>query len=270
MRKPAVRMPRLSKKKTKSAKRTIPKNLKKYVKDIIGRNVENKQAVPYTANNQKIYPYGLGANGPHQLTCFDLTTPINGIIQGSDNGQRVGDSIKVKKLTVKGMINLDSSKANNEQYRKNPMYVRMFIGRRQDVILDPNTYGTTAFSDFFLSGPFSSNPQNFPTDMWRDVNKNVYRIYKTRLFKIGMSAPSNNPADSNSWNNDFKYSIPFSFDLSKHIDIVKYRSGQVQNTTQGIYMWFVVCWANGYAVEPLTSLTPLEIHFDVNADYEDA
>jgi hypothetical protein len=110
------------------------------------------------------------------------------------------------------------------------------------------------------------------------INKQTYQICATRYFKIGTSAPSNNPSDSAQWNNDFKFSKNFSVDLSKHIDIVKFSqqpsqgtSGEVTNF--GMYAWFLVSFANGATVggsDGLTNWMPLECHFTVNSTYEDA
>lgn len=260
---------RAYKKRSTSRKVTIPTNIKKYVKSVVARNVENKLAVPLYSNNRPITGYGISPNGPHQLSTFDIGSIFNGIIQGTNNGQRIGDSIRVKKYTLKGYVNLDSSVGNDTGFNKNPLYVKMFVGRRQDGILDPNTFGATAFGDLLVNGPTASAPLNLPSDMWRLINKNVYRIYATRFFKIGMSAPSNNPADSNQWNNDFKFSKHFSIDLSKHIDIVKYDEGGNTPRNISFHVWFLVCFANG---SPMTSLTQpcLEWHYDVNASYEDA
>lgn len=245
--------------------------VKAYVKRAIKVSTELKHAVPYVVNNANIQSYGMVPNGPHQCTTFDLSSVLQ-IPQGTDDGQRVGDKIRVKSMSLQGYINLDSSLANDTSYLKNPMFVKMYIGRRIDTINDPNNYsfaGGIGFNNLFANGPTAAAPQNLPSDMYRYVNKDVYRIYATRMFKIGMSAPSNNPADSNQWNNDFKFSKQFSISLNKHIEVVKYFDGSTTPSNVGLYCWFNCCWANGASVTTLTRL-PLEVHFDVNCTYYDS
>lgn len=243
----------------------VPKSVKAYVKRQINTKAELKHAAPLVRNNLPISAYGIV--NPHQLTCEDLNTVFT-IPQGTADGQRIGDKIRVKSLSLKGYVNLDSSRANNEGYLKNPMYVKMFVGRRVNTTSNPNTYGTTGFADFLQAGPTAQAPQNLPSDMYRYVNKEVYKIFATRIFKIGMSAPSNNPADSNQWNNDFKFSKNFSISLNKHIDVVKYSDGGIEQQNVAFYCWFLVCWANGAQMDALQQ-PPLEWHYDLNCTYYD-
>lgn len=255
----------------RKGKLRISKTLKAYITKAIKVSTELKHAVPLSFNNQNIQAYGVTPNGPHQCTTINLTDVLN-ITQGTDNGMRIGDKIRVKSLTFKGYVNLNSALANEPDYLKNPMYVKMFVGRRVDTIEDPNTYATgggIGFNNLFQNGPTASGPLNYPSDMYRYVNKDVYRIYTTRFFKIGMSAPSNNPADSNQWNNDFKFAKHFSISLSKHIETVKYFDGATKPSNVGLYAWFVPVWANGAPVTGLARM-PLEYHCDVNCTYYDA
>jgi len=258
---------RKPKRKTGSSKLTVPKAVKAYVAKAINRKAELKHAAPLVRSNQAIRGYGL-SGGPTQLTCEDITTVFT-IPQGTADGQRIGDKIRVKSLNIKGFVNLDSSFADDPIYRKNPMYIKMFVGRRVDTIGDPNVIAG-GFSRFLSAGPVAAAPTNLPPDMYRYVNKELYRVYATRLFKIGVSAPSNVPNDSAQWNNDFHFSKNFSVSLNKHVDIVKYSDGGIQPANVGFYVWFLVCFANGSAINLVDNNTPLEWHYDVNCTYYDA
>lgn len=253
----------------------VPRPVKAYVQHAIARNVETKSMIPYTVSNYAISPYGIAPNGPHQLTTFDLLTPLDGLIQGTNNGQRLGDIIRIKKMSVRGYVNLDSSRADDPLYLKNPMYVKLFVGRRKDTIANPNTTTITgisqAYDNFFMNGPTAASPQNLPVDMYRMVNRDVYKILATRFFKIGNAAPSNDPSTSAQYNNDFSFARHFSIDLSKFIKTVRYNPGTTTTSSNNaIYMWFIVCFANGATVNAVNANLPLECHFDVNAVYEDA
>lgn len=251
----------------------VSQAVKAYVKRAVKIQSELKHAQPISENNRPIEPFGQLSNGPHQATTFPLNGIFANVFQGVDDGQRIGDKIRVKSLNIKGYVNLDSTKANVEAYKKNPMYVKMFIGRRIDSTSNPNNAGTTGLSDLFQYGSTTSPPLNLPSDMYRYVNKEVYKIYTTRTFKIGSSAPSNVPNDSAQWNNDFSWSKYFSISLNKHVDVVKYiTTPGVGNTPSNVsfYMWFVLCFANGSAVNSVDNLPPLECHYDVQMTYYDS
>lgn len=259
----------------KKIAKKVSRPVKAYVQRAIAKNVETKSMIPYVVQNYPISPYGIAPNGPHQLTTFDLLTPLDGLIQGTNNGQRLGDIIRIKKMSVRGYVNLDSTKANDDLYLKNPMYVKIVVGRRKDTVADPNTFSipgvSTGFNNLFINGPTAAAPQNQPTDMYRMFNRDVYKILATRYFKIGNAAPSNDPSTSAQYNNDFSFARHFNIDLSKFIKTVRYNPGTTTiSSNNGIYMWFLVCFANGAYPNGVNANLPLECHFDVNAIYEDA
>lgn len=248
-------------------KRRAPLATRKYVKSLLSRSQETKQAMPSTANNVEIQPYGIAST--HGSTHFNFAPMFSTIAQGTGNGQRIGDSIKVQRLTLQGFMNFDPSHYGDTDYMKNPLYVKMIVFRRKDDVIDPCNYGTTGINDLLLNGSIASAPQNLPSDMWRRFNTNVYKIYATRLFKLGNSAPSNNPQDTGQWNNDFSFSKRFSIDLSKHVDKVMFSETTGQPTNVSFNVAFLVCFANGYT--PSSGQKPcVEIHYDMNCSYKDA
>lgn len=255
--------------KTSRSKRSTAskKQIKQEIMKEIHKEVETKTAFPASANNVEIQPYGVA--NPHGSTVIDFSPLWNSIIQGVQNGQRVGDKIRVQSLKYRGFVNFDSSNANNENYLKNPLYLKMIILRRKDSQTNPCFYGTTGINDLFMNGPTTTSPQNLPSDMWRYLNKDTYRIYKTKMFKLGPAATSNTPSDSNQYNNDFKLSQKFSIDLSKHIDVLKYQPSMPQANNCAMFCIFLVCFANGAPIS-LLQKPCVEIHYDLEMKYEDA
>jgi len=245
----------------------VPVATRRYIKSAINRSSELKHASPLVRNNVPIRPFGFPPGGPSQLTCEDLTQVFT-IPQGTADGFRIGDRLRVKSLNVRGFVNLDSTKADDATYKKNPMYVKMFIGKRIDTLQNPNTI-TGGFTKLLAAGPVAQSPQNLPSDMYRYINKDLYQIMATRMFKIGSSAPSNTPNDSAQWNNDFGFSKNFSVSLNKNVNVVKYSDAGTTPTNCAFYMWFLVCFANGSTPDVLTNDLPLEVHYDVNCTYYD-
>lgn len=244
----------------------VSKVVKAYVKKQINTKAELKWATPATANNLEIQPYGIA--NPNGSTHFSFTPMFQTITQGTGNGQRVGDTIRVKSLTLQGFVNFDPSHYGDTSYMKNPVYLKMIIYRRKDNVIDPCNYGTTGISDLLLNGAVSTHPQNLPTDMSRRFNTDVYKIYATRLFKLGNAAPSDSPNETGQYNNDFSLSTRFSVSLSKHVDKVKFNESGGVPTNVAFHVAFLLCFANGYT--PSSGQKPcVEIHYDMNCSYHD-
>lgn len=271
------RIPRKTNRKRvyRSTKLSVSKAVKAYVKGMISRQEETKEAMPTTANNVEIQPYGIA--NTHGSTHFSFTPMFQTITQGNQNGQRVGDVIKVQKLLLQGFINFDPSHYGDTSYMKNPLYVKLIVYRRKDSVIDPCNYtapsgsssSTTGISDLLMNGSTSTSPQNLPTDMYRKFNTDVYKIYTTRLFKLGNSSPSDSPNETGQYNNDFSLSRRFSINLSKHVDKVKFNQSGGAPTNCAFHVAFLVCFANGYT--PSNGQKPcVEIHYDMNCTYKDA
>lgn len=241
---------------------SVPKTIKQYVKRVISRNVEMKRATPLSFSNQPILPYYWAT--ANCSTVVALNVPILGLTRGTGAGQFIGNEIKVKQYTFKGFINLDSERANQTGYLKNPTFIRMVICRKKTDELN-----VTNMNDFMQLGSNYTSPQNLPPDMWRKLNTDSYQIVGERRFKIGTSAPSNNPADSSQWNNDFKFSGSFSFDLTKHCGRYVKFDAAGDPINQNLCAVFLMSYANG-AIMSNTGLPPIELHGDVEFHYEDA
>lgn len=256
--------------KPRKIKMNVPYKIKRYVKYIIGKNTETKEATPVYADNIAILPYGQQTT--HTFTTLNLNQIFQGITQGTQNGNRIGDEIKVKKLTFKGFLNWDSSKIANEQYRHLPLYVKMFVFKRKDSIDNPAQYtgpAGTGENQILMNGPTAGAPVNKLSDMNKMFNTDAYKIFKTKTFKLGPSAVGNTPDTSGQWNNDFKFSQRFSIDLSKHVNIVKYNEGQPYQSNCAFYVGFLIAFGNNSDIDA-THLPPVEAHYVVNMTYEDA
>lgn len=258
------------KSKKSAAKAKVPEKIKQYVKYEIERTSEDKEATPLTADDVAILPYGLQTT--HTFTTLNLNQIFQGITQGSLNGQRLGDEIRVKKLTFKGFINWDSSRINNSSYLHIPLYVKMFVFRRRDTLDNPAQYAGltgTGENTILMNGPTATNPFNKLSDFNKPFNTNVYKIYATRTFKLGPAAVGDTPQSSGQYNNDFSFSERFSINLSKHVGKIKYSDGQVYQQNAAFYVGFLVAFANNHPID-VQDQPPVEIHYTTNMTYEDA
>lgn len=252
------------------ASRKVPQPVKTYVRSMLKHYTETKHAMPVYADDINILPYSLATT--HSFTTLNLNQIFANVSQGTADGQRIGDKIKVNKLTFKGFINWDSSKLNDETYTHIPVYVKMFVFRRQDGLDSPATYSGASGvgeSDILMNGPTATAPNNKLSDFNKLFNRDVYRIFKVKQFKLGPSAVGNTPESSGQWNNDFKFSQRFNINLSKHIDVVKYKEGTPYQQNCAFYVGFLIAFGNSSNINA-ASKPPVEIHYTTNMSYEDA
>lgn len=252
-RKPVVRR--------RKAMQRMPKvslGLKRYIKTAISRRQEDKHAAPYVLNSTAITPYG-GATSPS--TIINLTQALSAITQGAGQGQRIANVINVKSFNFKGHVNMIHLPGGTSP-QNIPCYVKMFVGRKQVDLSSP-----TDQSQLFTAGNASGPPGNLPQDIYRWVNKDLFRIYATRIFKLGVNTTQSGAVA----NNDFSTTKFFNVSLNKHISSVKFNDTDAFPTNCAYYAWFVMCAYDGSSVILNPGSYPaVEIHCDVSVKYEDA
>lgn len=251
---------------------TAPKRtLRKMVKREIARNVENKTFQVFD-DNYDILP----SNSPGFDANIIPVTPYSGafltISQGLGQGQRVGNRIKVKKLTFKGCV---YPKAYNVTTNPTPAPVQIkfwfFYDKEEpQAIPTPQTSG-----DFLQFGNTALGLGNRLFDQMAPVNTDRYRVLTTRTVKVGYStyggtgATGSLPLQGNLSNNDFKMNANVSVDLMPYIvkDVV-FRDAATTPTTRGVFMMAQAVYANG---SPLASTTiPAEMNWMSDLEFEDA
>ena len=164
------------------------------VNKIIANNVENKYTI--TANSVSavgrltvnggplptpiVTTYGWYTYSPQHLDrIFDIS-------QGVAETQRIGNKIKLKRWIIKGSIQPNqqfvsgfgaSSAANSMQG-----YVDVYFGRYNNNIYPIDT----ALTSLYQKGIQDANPTGAQGDKLARINKNAYKIYWHRRFKVGM------------------------------------------------------------------------------------
>jgi len=170
----------------------------KIVKTQIARQTENK-VVGYNVENGTVH------NGP--ISDADVVPVLGSIIEGTGSLQRIGDRVKPKRLTVRGVIGL------NPDYNPNnkPMIVTVYILACKDKktnalvtagagladLLKPNINGTEQV-------PFDGTTirQTYP------VNTEKFRVYYQKKFRIapGSLGAGTREYDFIRWGYTFKQS----------------------------------------------------------------
>lgn len=242
--------------------------VKTIVRKEIARNVENK-TFQYVGNpGLDIVPSNSAAFDPNIIP----VTPFSGylaISQGTTQGQRIGNKIKIKSLRIGGVIYPLAYNATTN-VTPAPVQIKMwFFYDKEEPQTIPSVQGS---GDFLQFGSTSLPLQNQLFDHTMPVNTDRYRVLTTRTYKIGYASylgTGTQPQQGNFSNNDFKLNCNFNINLTKYaVKIVNFRDNALTPTTRGIYMMAQAVYANGTAIAG--SQVPARMSYMLTCDYEDA
>lgn len=235
------------------------------------RDYEVKTAQNYTLN-QTLVPTsdtaGFDLSNIIELGPNSSTMLIN---QGTGQGQRIGNKIKTKKLTVKGVLvpqPYDATTNNNPT----PVQVKLFVMYNKT---DPNEPPAPALNaDFYQSGNTVKGFSNDLIDLYAPINTDKYRVLATKTFKLGVAVGSSasgtpwNAAQAYYANNDFKLNCNFSFDLTKHFPkIVNFQDNSTEPSTRGL--WLMVMYVSSSGGAYTSSQRVVHMQYVIDYKYTD-
>jgi len=240
-------------------KPTVSKAVKVYVKRALNVAQENKLFI-YQASNQTITSVA-SPSTPSFLSLLPLPT------QGTQNNQRIGNTIKIVKAFIRGHVNLLPYSATTNPLVA-PLYVKMWL-------CSSKTNNTTSLSstnigtDFFETNGGSQGFQGNMLDMELTNNKDSWVVYKTRTMKLGgTSYQTGGLASQPSLATDMSnYSLPFYFSYGKHLRRkLRFNDGSTAPSNANMFLVFQVVYADGSS----TALNSAEYHTTLRVEYEDA
>lgn len=160
---------------------------------------------------------------------------VNGITQGTGQGNRIANRVKLTKLMLRGSLYpLDAVTT--------PTVVKMWVvtdlqnpynGTSTDIAVSQQTGG-----NWFEDGNSVAPLQNNLRDLQLTLNTSKYRVYTTRTFKVANSASPNGVTPGG--NNDFKSLINYKINLLKYVP--KYVKWQDNATTATFQRKVFVCF----------------------------
>lgn len=254
-------------KKTTSKKRTSKKtsSIKKMVKREIAKNVENKTCQVLDMNesiravDSATFTSGIFAVSP-------MSTGLQ-VLQGVGNGSRIGNLIKIKRLTMKGTVWPRAYNATDNPYPQ-PIQIKMWLFYQRD---EPTAL-PSPYTDFFQYNNTTSGFQNDLIDLWMPVNSEKYVVKYTKVFKLGFSnnAGSGSVAPQQYYaNNDFKYNHNFSVDVTPYlVKNVKFNDNNSDPTTRALWCMFTPLNADGSVI--VSTYIPAQYSVMLDMEYEDA
>lgn len=223
--------------------------LRNAIRSVMRSTAETKYVGFYTGTS------GLAIGGYDPLTqswpyiypCGPFLNPDMAVSQGTNNSQRIGNSIRTKKLTLRLIVTpLEYIAGVNDQ--PEPFIFCIYFGyaKRQ-----PSTTQVAPFNDFYTVGDTDLPPSGSLLDTFHHVNKDKFVIKKKDMFKVGNRAVhTSNPMpnlEQNFANNDFPLVVKRNYDLTGCIPKVITYNDQVDtptNTTQ-LFVWFEAVGVSG-------------------------
>lgn len=253
--------------KSYARKTRSPVSIKKMIRKEIARNVENK-TFQYLGTSYDIIPSSSPGFDANIIPCYPAPSYLQ-ISQGSGQGNRISNLIKIKNLSIKGVLFPRPYNATTNA-TPSPVQIKFwfFYDKTQ-----PNSVPTPATSaDFFQFGNTSIGFQNEFFDHKMPINTDRYRVLTTRTVKVGYSGytgTGSQPQSGNFNNNDFRLNANLSVNLTKVcIKHCKFRDVSTLPTSRGIYMMAQPIYADGSAMALAT--IPVRMEYMMSVVYEDA
>jgi len=203
------------------------------------------------------------------------------IPQGTAVNNRIGNSIKLKRWIVKGLIQPNPAFVNTSGTPSNLLtntqtgYVDIYFGRlMNNLTAVPNT-----LDKMYQSGGTDFTPTGAFNEQLYNLNKDLYKVHYHKRFKLGAGNQNFQPSQNVGQSNDFGLTRSFGFDITKFILKNKHlKYDELSTQPQQPEMSTLTFWAvyhsaigtfanNGGAVSQTSFY---QIQLMTYAEYEDA
>lgn len=268
----------------RAARSRRPKGLfAKRVRKVIERTAEQKCANYFYAGKE-LYNTN-SASFQNQVLILTADSTTNGsyqIQQGTFQGQRIGNKVTTKKVSLKGTVLVNTVYDATTNYNPCPMYITMWIIKLKPHLTDEvATLDTVVQQSFFQQGNTSTGFAGTIVDMQKTVNQNHVTLLKKRVFKVGMAEVVsssgnnvNNTIQQKFMNNDASMARMFSMDITKCIPKVQaFNDGTNITVARRTYMFFSACRLDGGAIVTsigaVTGPIPAYLNLGLQYNYTD-
>lgn len=236
----------------------VSSRIKKYVKKQIHRNIENKEMGNYAANTY--ITSGDIASGSMPL--------IPAVAQGTNEEQRIGNSIRVVKGTFKAVYNLlpYNTTTNNGPL---PAWVKVWLVRDLRTTGEASQFPSSSYNNFFRAGSTGYSFNGNPLDICSEVNKDILRVLTTRTFKLGVTASiTQTPIYGQSFLDNSPMSKTITINWGKYVKkALKFDEENNLTTNCNLYLVTQAVYADG---TPSNGKNIIEQHYTNIMHFEDA
>lgn len=247
------------------------KGIKALVNKVISRNEEKKESNIYSLN----HPLPSSSNGAWVSSSVRLSPGSSGFVipNGTGQGNRIGNKIRVEKAWVKGIIHALPYNATSN-LKPSPVQIRMLLFK--DKFKSTEQPAALAL-DLFQTGSTSIGPQDDLVDMVLDINRDRYQVYYDQILKLGTASFTGVPSGTDPTygagqfhaNNDFSYNVAFNVDITKFLPKnIVFNDTVADPMSDSLWMIFMVVPATGAAAGSTT--VSASAQYSANIEYTDA
>lgn len=239
--------------------------IRKIAKQVVSKNVETK-TIQYSSNAFNVYPSNHSSFGISIFPCTPYTSYLQ-LDQGVGQGERIGNKVKTKNVSIKGTIWALPYDATTNPAPQPVQVIIRFLYNRSTPTQTPSNLST-----FLQNGDGALNLQNDLTDFVTPVNDDQYKVFCVRRFKIGFANNEGTGGTIQSQyfaNNDFKLNANFKVNLTKYaIKNVTFADTSPLPRVRGIFCSMQVVAASGGNLA--STVIPVRAAWTLNYDFEDA
>jgi len=245
---------------------TVTPAVKQYVNRMIAIDQENK-----VINTNISLTFGSVANNAvmNYHPILPYTGFGNSLLQGVGAGSRIGNQIKVRRVTLNYILRPTGYNVSNNPFPQ-PTHIQLFLGYVKGVPGEIPSSGD--FNNLFQAGNTVQAPTGLLNDLVTEINKDYWVIKKRWTHKLGFSnyQGTGGAVDSQYLaNNDFKLNILKKLDITKLCPKVL-RFNDNNGTVSGTNLFFFYSAMNASGGAMTSLVTPCNITYWINMEYEDA
>lgn len=261
----------------RKAKTMSKKGITRIVKQVLGRQTENKLITSGLTTG--LYTVASGGNfisnnifplSPHTEATYPAGAQLI-VAQGTGDGNREGNRITTKRVMLKGVMWPNPYNATTNAINA-PIEVCLWIFRLKPGYTDTyvSVQSVLANSMFKVGGSYSGLT-NTMTDLTLPINTDTIILKKRRVFKLGNSSQQATVGSNNSnlyANNDFKLNQKFRMDITKYVN-KKVSFKDTDNNPTSRTTWAAVSFVYSDNSTPLSGVIPASFNYFVEYQYED-
>lgn len=204
--------------------------------------------------NRDPQDYGFNANNSTMSPPVDLISGLENIVQGTGQGDRIGNQIKLTQATLRAVFTMEPTYVSGATFR--PGYVQVWLGTLKD---SPATSPTAAdLLRIYQDGSGSAGADGTVIATLRPLNRDHFNIRYYKKFKLGGAGA---PYPNNDFPIQQELVIP---NIVK--GIVKYSDASLP-TNKFMYMW---CTFTTVDSVTLTVQVPVRCQYFVDFRFVDA
>lgn len=255
----------------------------KKVQKAISKTVELKKA-NYSVNNFALTSVSSGSfsNTVKILNPSSTTGALYFIAQGNGQGNRQANVINTRRLTIGGVIHINTTWDGTANYNMCPLYVALYIVKLKPGLADTvanlnNVIGTT----FFQAGNVSVGFDGTLRDLVREPNNNAVTVLMKKVVKVGTATvPSafavNSGNNSNQQFGDSTVGISkmFKINATKYIPKrIYFNDTDNAPNTRNTYFFWVPLRVDGGLIQTsgglATGTVPAYVDFSIDYSFTD-